>query len=135
MLKNSDTKMRRRYHLPPLVERRIADRKRREYEELKRAIFKHLGARPTFVHNIDASFIEQAARLFADWLYIEELLSSDEGKTAIWKYADALAKIHCMLISTFDELEITPKMRTKIFKEIVQDDEITAKLKNLMGSK
>jgi hypothetical protein len=134
MLKNSDTKMFRTYH-SSFIERRIASRKQREYEELKRAIFKHLGARPTFVRSIDFSLIEQVARLFADWLYIEELLSSEEGKTAIWKYADALAKIHSMLISTFDELEVTPKMRGKIVQEIVQDDEITAKLKSLMGVK
>ena len=124
----------RTYH-SSFIERRIASRKQREYEELKRAIFKHLGARPTFVRSIDFSLIEQVARLFADWLYIEELLSSEEGKTAIWKYADALAKIHSMLISTFDELEVTPKMRGKIVQEIVQDDEITAKLKSLMGVK
>lgn len=127
--------MRRRYHLPPAVQRRIAVRLHREYEELKRAIFKHLGSRPTFVRYIDSPLIEQAARLFADWLYIEELLSSEEGKTAIWRYADSLAKIHSMLISTFDELEITPKTRSKIFKEIAQDDEITLKLKNLMETK
>lgn len=53
----------------------------------------------------------------------------------MWKYADALVKIHSMLIATFDELEVTPKMRSKIVQEIVQDDEITAKLKNLMGVK
>jgi hypothetical protein len=117
------------------VERRVAIKQHREYKALKRAIFKHLGARPTFVNYIDSPLIEQAARLFADWLYIEELLSSEEGKTAIWRYADSLAKIHSMLISTFDELEITPKMRSKIFKEIVQDDEITLKLRNLMGTK
>jgi hypothetical protein len=127
--------MRRRYyHLPHAAERRVAIRQQREYKELRRAIFRHLGARPTFAINIDSPLIEQAARLFADWLYIEELLSSEEGKAAIWRYADALAKIHSMLISTFDELEITPKVRSKIFKDIVQDDDITRKLKNLIGT-
>lgn len=127
--------MRKRYHLFPMKERRIAIRQHREYEGLKRAIFNHLGKRPTFVHHIDSPLIEQAARLFADWLYIEELLSSEEGKSEIWRYADALAKIHSMLISTFNELEITPKTRSKIFQDLRQDDEITLKLKNLMGSK
>jgi hypothetical protein len=117
-----------------LVERRIAHRQRGEYEELRRAIFRHLGSRPTFVRNIDAPLIEQAARLFADWLYIEELLSSDVNQTNVCKYADALAKIHCMLISTFDELQLTPKLRGKIFKEIVHDDDITLKLKKLVGT-
>jgi len=120
------------YH--SFVERRIGHGKQREYEELKRAIFKHLGQRPNFVRGIDASLIEQAARLFADWLYIEELLSSEDGKTAIWKYADALAKINSMLIAILDQLEVTPKMRSKIAQEIAQDDEITAKLKNLIGA-
>ena len=75
-----------------------------------------------------------AARLFADWLYIEELLSSEEGKAALWKYADALVKIHSMLIATLDELGVTPKMRSKLTQEIAHDDEITAKLKNLIGA-
>jgi hypothetical protein len=51
----------------------------------------------------------------------------------IWKYADALAKIHSMLVSILEELEITPKMRGKIFQEIIRDDEITAKVKNIIG--
>ena len=125
--------MHRRYHQPLFVQRRIANRQHREYEELKRAIFNHLGARRTFVRGIDVALIEQAARLYADWLYVEELLSSDDGKSMIWKYADALAKIHSMLISILDELEITPKIRGKIFQEIIRDDEITAKVKALVG--
>ena len=126
--------MHQRYDQPYFVQRRIANRQHREYDELKRAIFKHLGARKTFVRDIDVTLIEQAARLYADWLYVEELLSSDEGKTLIWKYADALAKIHSMLVSILEELEITPKMRGKIFEEIVHDDDITLKLKKLVGN-
>jgi hypothetical protein len=126
--------MRRNNYQLPFVERRIAHRQHGEYEELKRAIFRHLGSRPTFLRNIDAALIEQAARLFADWLYIEELLSSDENKANVCRYADALAKIHCMLISTFDELQLTPKMRGKIFQEIIHDDDITLKLKKLVGN-
>jgi hypothetical protein len=57
------------------------------------------------------------------------------AKNAVWKYADALVKVHGMLMATFDELKITPKMRSKIVQEIVQDDEITAKLKSLTGAK
>jgi len=57
------------------------------------------------------SLIEVAARLYADWLYIEELLSSDDGKSAVWKYADALLKVHRSLMETLDELKVTPKMR------------------------
>ena len=126
--------MRRNYRQPYFVQRRIASRQHHEYDDLKRAIFHHLGARKTFVRGIDTSLIEQAARLYADWLYVEELLSSDDGKTLIWKYADALAKIHSMLVSIFDELEISPKMRGKIFQEIIRDDEITAKVKALIGA-
>jgi hypothetical protein len=126
--------MRRINYPVHFIEKRIAHKQRGEYEELRRSIFRHLGSRPTFVRNIDAPLIEQAARLFADWLYIEELLSSDENKANVCKYADALAKIHCMLISTFDELQLTPKMRGKIFKEIVHDDDITLKLKKLVGT-
>jgi hypothetical protein len=131
----SEKNMRRRHYYFRTVERRVAIRQHQEYKALRRAIFQHLSARPTFVHHIDSPLIEQAARLFADWLYIEELLSSEEGKSEIWRFADALAKIHSMLISTLNELEITPKMRSKIFQDLRQDDEITLKLKNLMGSK
>jgi hypothetical protein len=134
MLKSWDLYMRRPNYQLNSVERRIAHKQLGEYEELKRAIFRHLGRRPTFERNLDAPLIEQAARLFADWLYIEELLSSDSNQTNVGKYADALAKIHCMLISTFDELQLTPKMRGKIFKEIVRDDDITSKLKKLVGT-
>ena len=126
--------MRRLNYPLHFVERCIANRQRGAYEELRRAIFRHLGRRPTFERNLDAPLIEQAARLFADWLYIEELLSSDGNQANVGKYADALAKIHCMLISTFDELQLTPKMRGKIFKEIVHDDDITLKLKKLLGT-
>jgi hypothetical protein len=104
------TKIRHGFPFNSGVRRRITIRQRGDYEELKRSIFRHLGARPSFVRCIDSSLIEQAARLFADWLYIEELLSSEGEKVAIWRYADALAKIHSMLISVFEELEITPKM-------------------------
>ena len=52
----------------------------------------------------------------------------------MWKYADALVKIHSMLMATFEELEITPRMRGKIAQEIVEDDQVTAKLKSLMGA-
>ena len=128
--------MRNTDHTQFLFERKIAKifrKQRGPYEDLKRAIFILLSGRPNFVRSVDSSFVEQAARLFADWLYIEELLSSDENKAAVCKYADALAKIHSMLISTFDELEITPKMRNKIFKEITTNDEITLKLKTMIG--
>lgn len=123
---------RKYYDLSRAVERRIAVNQHQEYKSLRRAIFNHLGKRPTFDRPIDSRLIEQAARLFANWLYVEELLSSEEGKSEIWRYADALAKLHGMLISIFNELEITPKMRSKIFQEIAHDDEITLKLKKLI---
>jgi hypothetical protein len=39
-----------------------------------------------------------------------------------------------MLLATLEELHVTPKMREKITQEIVQDDQVTAKLKKLMGA-
>ena len=114
---------------------RIARNYRDPYESLKGSIYQHLSRRNEFQRGIDATLIEQAARLYADWLYVEELLSSEEGKTAVWKYADALTKIHGMLIAALDELQITPKMRSKITQEIIKDDEITTKLKTLIGAK
>jgi hypothetical protein len=101
---------------------------------LKAAIYQHLNNRHDFQHGIDSTLIEQAARLFADWLYLEELLSSDEGKNA-WKWADALVKVHNMLIETFDALAVTPKLRSRIVQDIVKDDDITIQLKKLTGIK
>jgi hypothetical protein len=115
-------------------QRRIAKKYNREYESLKGAIYQHLSKRNEFQRAIDSILIEQASRLFADWLYLEELLSSEEGKPAVWRYTDALIKIHSMLIDTFDQLQISPKSRSKIAKEILHDDEITTKLKILMGA-
>jgi len=121
--------------IPPLYrgQRRIAAKYRKQYESLKGAIFQHLSRRHEFQRAVDSALIELTARLFADWLYVEELLSREEGKAALWKYADALVKIHSMLMATFDELQVTPKMREKIAQEIVQDDQVTVKLKKLMG--
>jgi len=121
--------------IPPLYrgQRRTAAKYRKQYESLKGAIFQHLSRRHEFQRVIDSALIELTARLFADWLYVEELLSGEEGKAALWKYADALVKIHSMLMATFDELQVTPKMRGKIAQEIVEDDQVTAKLKSLMG--
>jgi hypothetical protein len=115
-------------------QRRIATTYRRQYDSLKGAIYQHLSKRNEFQRAIDSTLIELAARLFADWLYIEELLSSEEGKAAIWKYADTLVKVHNMLIATLDALGVTPKTRSKIAQEIAQDDEITTKLKDLIGA-
>jgi hypothetical protein len=123
---------------PPLYRgqtKRIAEKYRRQYESLKGAIYQHLSKRHEFQKAVDSALIELAARLYADWLYIEEVLGTEEGKAAVWKYADALAKIHGMLIATLDELHVTPKMRGKIAQEIVEDNQITAKLKSLMGVK
>jgi hypothetical protein len=125
-------------HMYPRIyrgqERRIAKKYDRQYESLKGAIYQHLSKRHEFQRAIDAVLIEQASRLFADGLYVEELLSGEEGKASVWKYTDALAKIHSMLIATLDELQISPKTRSKITQEILHDDEITAKLKILMGA-
>ena len=121
--------------IPPLYrgQRRIAEKYRKQYESLKGAIFQHLSRRNEFQKAVDAALVELTARLYADWLYVEEILSTEQGKAAIWKYADALTKIHSMLIATLDELRVTPKMREKITQEIVQDDQVTAKLNSLMG--
>jgi len=124
--------------IPPLYRgqsKRIAEKYRREYESLKGAIYQHISKRVEFQKALDSALVELAARLYADWLFIEEILGSEEGKAAVWKYADALTKIHSMLIATLEELRITPKMREKIAQDIVQDDEITAKLKSMMGVK
>jgi len=112
----------------------IPPSKRHEYEQLKRAIYSHLRHRPDFKKRIDRALIEQAARLFADWLYIEEIMSLGP-KEEVRKYADALVKIHSMLISVLEELHVTPKMRRKIVEDIQSDDQIMEKLKQLIGVK
>jgi hypothetical protein len=113
--------------------RRISEKYRKQYESLKGAIYKHLSSRREFQKALDSTLIELAARLYADWLYVEEILSTEQGKAAVWRYACALTNIHSMLIATLDQLQVTPKMRGKIAQEIMEDDQITAKLKSLMG--
>jgi hypothetical protein len=124
--------------IPPLYRgqtKRIAEKYKRQYESLKGAIYQHISKRNEFQKAIDSTLIELAARLYADWLYVEEILSTEQGKSAVWRYACALTNIHNMLIATLDELQVTPKMRGKIAQEIVEDDQITAKLKQLTGVK
>jgi len=116
------------------AERRIQRKYVDEYRSLKNAIYEKLRHRPDFQHGIDTALIDLAARLYADWLYIEELLASEEGKRVVWRYTCALANVHVMLIATLEQLKVTPKMREKITQEIVQDDQVTAKLKKLMGA-
>lgn len=91
-----------------------------------------MSSRRDFQGRLDSPLIELAARLFADWLYVEEILSCPEGKSAIWKYADALAKIHSMLLAVFEELRITPKTRENIAQDLVENDEITERIKKLL---
>jgi hypothetical protein len=70
--------------IPPIYRegksRRIARNYQRPYESLKGAIYQHLSARREFQRGIDSTLIELAARLFADWLYIEEMFSSEDCK-------------------------------------------------------
>ena len=122
--------------MPPLYRghsKRIAEKYKRQYESLKGAIYQHISKRNEFEKALDSTLIELAARLYADWLYVEEILSTEQGKAAVWRYACALTNIHSMLIATLDQLQVTPKMRGKIAQEIMEDDQITAKLKSLMG--
>jgi hypothetical protein len=115
--------------------RRVAEKKQREYEALKRAIYAYLRCRNDFCREVDSALIEQTARLYADWLYVEELLGKEEGKAQIWKYADALAKIHSMLMVVLDELKLTPKVREKIAQDLVESDDIMPRLKKLVEGK
>ena len=120
--------------IPIYKAKRISQRYSDQYRSLKKAVYERLRSRPSFQQGVDSALIELAARLFADWLLVEEALSSQEAKNAVWKHADALAKIHSMLLATLEELHVTPKMREKITQEIVQDDQVTTKLKKLMGA-
>jgi len=122
-----------RGHKPPKWLVAIVHKK--EYEKLKGAIYEYLRRRKGFEKAVDSALIEQAARLFADWLYIEELMTSEHERAKIWKYADALTKVHSMLTSVLEELKLTPKAREKLIEEIQADDEVTKRLKELVGAK
>ena len=113
----------------------ISPNLQREYERLKYSISQFLRNRTDFQKTVDTSLIDLAAKLFADWLYLEEILSSEKSKDQIWKYADGLAKIHHMLMSVLDELKITPKSRQKIAKELAEVDEVSIRLKKLIEGK
>jgi hypothetical protein len=86
---------------PPIntgVQKRISEEYKREYERLRGSIYEYLRHRVDFVGAVGSPLVKLAARLFANWLYVEKLLTN-EGKTAVWKYADALARIHSMLLT------------------------------------
>lgn len=102
------------------------------YGRLKSAILKYLTHRTDF-KDFDRALIEQAARLYADWLYCEELLSADAEPQNVARFADALGKIHMQLITCFNELHLTPAMRRKIADDLEQDDEITKRIKELLA--
>lgn len=124
--------------IPPLYRgqsRRVSERQRHEYERLRAAIYERLRHRPDFDRVVDSALIDLAARLFADWLCIEGILSSPEGRSAVWKYADGLTKIHCMLISVLEELRVTPKTRQNIAQDLVENDDITKRLQKLFEGK
>jgi hypothetical protein len=130
--------MKQHSHMYPPINRgaqkRISEDYRREYERLRGSIYEYLRHRVDFVGAVDSPLVELAARLFANWMYVEESLTK-EGKTAVWKYADALAKIHSMLLTVLEELKVTPKMRAKLAQDLVESDDITAKLKKLVEGK
>jgi hypothetical protein len=113
----------------------VSDRQKHEYERLKAAIYERLRHRPDFDRVMDSALIDLAARLFADWLYVEGILSSPEGRSAVWKYADGLAKIHSMLIPVLEELRVTPKMRQNIAQDLVESDDVTKRLQKLFEGK
>ncbi len=86
---------------PPInrgVQKRISEEYKREYERLRGSVYEYLHHRADFVGAVDSPPVELTARLFANWLCVEKLLTN-EGKTAVWKYADALARIHSMLLT------------------------------------
>jgi hypothetical protein len=105
--------------------------KKRDYEQLKTAIYNHLCHRKDFERTIDVTLIEQAARLFADWLYIEEIMTK-EPKEDVRKYADALVKVHSMLLNVLDELHVTPKMRRALVEDLKGDSDVDQKLKQII---
>jgi hypothetical protein len=126
----------------PQTEKKVANHhrvmipvnKKNEYFALKQAIYEHLRHRPDFQKGVDATLIEQAARLYADWLYVEEIMSLCQ-KDDIRKYSMALQQIHDMLLNTFNVLNIAPNMRKKIANDLQNNDEISEKLKKLIGAK
>jgi hypothetical protein len=71
----------------------VSDRQKHEYERHRAAIYERLRHRPDFDRVMDSALIDLAARLFADWLYVEGILSSPEGRYAVSKYADASRRL------------------------------------------
>jgi hypothetical protein len=85
-----------------------------DYERMKNAIIDRLKHRQDFVE-MDLMAVERIARLYADWLWIEESMSSDPLK--LWGHSKLLNLLDAMLNRNMAGLGITPTKRREILNK------------------
>jgi len=97
-----------------------------DYVKLKRLVFQHVKKRGEYLAGVDDTAIERFSRLWADWLYAEEIMSKCDP-TEISKYAHAFALIDHMLDESLNSLALSPylrkKLRGELEEELKEDDE------------
>jgi len=104
----------------------IPESYRLEYTTLKKLVRKHLEKKSEYLEGVDDTAIERFARLWADWLYVEEVMSKCDP-AEISKYAHAFALIDHMLDEALNSLALSPylrrKLRRELEEELKEDDE------------
>jgi hypothetical protein len=100
---------------------------------MKNAIIDRLRHRQDFI-GTDLIYVEMIARLHADWLFVEELMSS-APKEKVGEYASALKRLNKMLNRNMDSLGISYTMRRKIGDELRGDDALATLFQKLKEPK
>jgi len=112
----------------------IPESYRHEYSTLRKLVRKHLEKKSEYLEGVDDAAIERFARLWADWLYIEEIMSKCD-RAEISKYVHAFALIDSMLDDALNSLALSPylrkKLRRELEEELKEDDEANKLLDKL----
>jgi hypothetical protein len=106
----------------------VCKSKLEDYERMKNAIIDRLKHREDFVE-MDLMAVERIARLHADWLWIEEMVSGSEEK--LWRYSKLLNFFDTMLNRNMEGLGITPAKRGEILDKPKGEDLITTLVRKL----
>jgi len=106
----------------------VADEFREEYKACKEHILERLRKRPDF-DDVDLVTIEQVAILYADWRWIENLITENPDDAR--RHTSALRDIHDMLNQSLDRLGLSYVVRRKIGLEVLNDSELSQLIKKL----
>ena len=120
-------------HLPNLkLEPLVPPRLILAYEDLKENILKRLRIRHDFLKEVDEALVDQLARLYTHWLYLEALLSGEACVKDRFMLTQAFKTIDLMINEKLEQLAMTPALRRRMAEDLKEDDEVAKRLRKLV---